>query len=447
MKKPAFTQEQFGTERIGRILLRLAPPVMFAQLIQALYNVVDSLFVGRYGASALTAVSVIYPLQLIIVAVAVGTGVGTNTYMARKYAQREPERADLAGGMGMVLAALSWAVLAVLTTAVMGPFVRRSATEPDAVRQAMANGHIVCIGSLGTFLESSWSKVHQARGNMRLPVAAQVAGALTNVVLDPLLIFGLGPFPELGVAGAAIATVAGQCLSAVIVGIPGYHRPPEPRRMGEFARQIYHYGYSSILMQSLYTVYIAALNMILAGFSDAAVTVLGLYYKAQSFFFIPMHGLQTCIVPLLSYNCARASYGRCRETMRDSILLSLGFMTVGFLCFVFLPGPFARLFSDSAEVIAIGKTALPIIGFSLYPAAFGLLTPIFFQAIGDGPKSAFLSTLRPIGVLLPSFWALSKIGLSWTWLAFPIAETVTGIVGMLLYRNQLQKWGALRART
>ena len=196
----------FGTERIGKILLKMAPPVMLAQLIQALYNIVDSFFVGRYSADALTALTVVYPLQLIIIALAVGTGVGVNTYMARKYAQGRSEDADKTAGTGTILAILSWMVFAAVSYLIMEPYVRTSASTPAAVEDAVTYGNIVCLGSLATLLEGSWSKVHQSRGNMTVPMLGQVFGALTNIVLDPLLIFGIGPCPEMGVAGAAYAT-------------------------------------------------------------------------------------------------------------------------------------------------------------------------------------------------------------------------------------------------
>ena len=327
----------FESEKVWKLLLRITPPVMLAQLIQALYNIVDSYFVGRYSGNGLTALSVIFPLQLIITALAVGTGVGLNTQMSRLYARRRREEADAAAGAGMVLAVLSWLVFAVVSLLLMRPYVRLSANTPEAVDYAVTYGNIVCGGSLGIFLESCWTKVHQAGGNMKLPMAAQIAGALTNIVLDPILIFGLGPVPELGVAGAAIATVAGQFVAAAITGVRGWRRPPALKKLGTYARPIYRLGYPSILMQSLYPVYIVALNVILAGFCDEAVTVLGLYYKLQTFFFIPLMGLETCIVPVLSYNYTRARYDRCREIMRVAFLISSAFMLVGTLCFWLIP--------------------------------------------------------------------------------------------------------------
>lgn len=433
-------QDFFGRESIGKILMKIAPPVMLAQLIQALYNIVDSFFVGKFSKDALTAVTVIYPLQLIIVALAVGTGVGVNTYMARKYAQGERKKAENAAGTGTLLSLASWLVFAVLSACIMRPYVMTSAKEPEAIRQAVIYGNIVCIGSLGTFLEGVWSKVHQAQGNMRLPMLAQIAGAVVNVVLDPILIFGLGPIPSLGIAGAAYATVAGQILSAVITFSGGFYRPPKLRDSLHYAGRIYFYGYSSILMQMLYTVYIVLLNLILTEFSDAAVTVLGLYYKMQSFFFIPLFGLQTCIVPVLSFNLAQNNYRRCRETMRDSLLISLVFMTAGTLCFLLLPETLIRLFSSSPDAISIGTEAFPRIGISFFSAVFSLMMPVFFQAIGKGFPSLLLSLTRQIFVLVPAFYLLSRIGLNEAWLAFPIAETTAGAVGLLLYGRQLSEW-------
>ncbi len=428
--------DYYGRESIGRILLRIAPPVMIGQLIQSLYNIVDSFFIGKYSSDALTALTVIYPLQLIIIALAVGTGVGVNTYMARKYAHNSPQDADDAAGTGMVLELLSWAVLAVLALIFMRPYVMTSATSEAAIDYAVTYGNIVSIGSIGVFLEGNWTKVHQAKGNMRRPMAALILGAVLNIILDPILIFGAG----MGIAGAAAATVAGQVLAAVITAFGAVKKPPKFKRMLHFVKRIYFFGYSSIFMQVLYTVYILALNIILAGFSDAAVTVLGLYYKLQGFFFIPLFGLQTCIVPVLSYNYAAANYNRCKQTMNFTYLISGAFMVLGIIGFVLFPTQLISLFSVDALVHEIGKTAFPIIGSGFISAVFGLVMPTFFQAIGMGIKSTFLSLLRQIFCLVPIFWAFSLISLNYTWLSFPISETISGGVGLIMYAVQLKKW-------
>ena len=244
----------------------------------------------------------------------------------------------------------------------------------------------------------------------------------------------------MGIAGAAVATILGQFASALITGIHGFRKPPAIHEIPHYAKLIYRYGYSSILMQALCTVYIVILNIILATFSDAAVTVLGLYYKLQTFFFIPLLGLQTCIVPVLSYNYARKSYGRCRETMKDSLLISLSFMAVGFVCFAFFPKPLIHIFSSDPEVLQIGKIAFPIIGSSFFGAVFSLIIPVFFQAIGKGFASLMLSLTRQIFCLIPIFWLLSLIGLNETWLAFPLSETIAGGIGFALYWRQVHRW-------
>ena len=433
--------EFFAQEKISKVLRKLAPPVMFALLIQALYNIVDSFFVGQFSVAGLTALSVIFPIQFIAISVAVGTGVGVNTYMARKYGQENPQAADKAAGTGMVLELISWFVFAVLCYAFMRPYVLTSASEAEAVEAAVVYGNIVCLGSIGVFLEGNWTKVQQAQGKMQVPMLAQVAGALINIVLDPLLIFGWGFVPALGIAGAAYATVIGQLLAALITYFAGYRRPPtQLAELWFYTKRIYYYGYSSILMQASCTVYIVFLNMVLAGFSDAAVTVLGLYYKLQTFFFIPLLGLCTCIVPVLSFNYARKAYERCRETVRESCYISAAFMLVGFSCFVFLPEQVINIFSDDAEVHKIGLLAFPIIGTSFFSAVFSLMMPVTFQALGFGRTSTLLALTRQIFLLMPSFWLLSLIGLNYTWLAFPISETVAGGLGFYLYRRVIRSW-------
>ena len=439
MEQSAAGVNLFDTGRVGAVLLRIAPPVMVAQLIQAMYNIVDSYFVGQYSNDGLTALSIIFPVQLIVTAIAVGTGVGVNTLISRYDGQGRGRAAEEAAGTGTLLAAVSWAVFALCSALLLGPFARISTESDQVAEYTVTYGMIVCVGSLGVFLESTWSKVHQARGNMRLPMMAQVAGAATNIVLDPILIFGWGPVPELGVAGAAYATVAGQVLAAVIVS-SGFRRPPALRTAAACAGRVYRLGYPSILMQMLFTVYIMALNLILAGFSDEAVTVLGLYYKVQSFFFIPLSGLQTCIVPFLSYTYAKGEYQRCRQIVKSSILAAMIFMLVGVACFEFIPAQLLRIFTAEAEVLRIGVHAFHIIGASFVPAVLSLIFPVFFQAIGAALPSVLLSLTRQIFCLIPAFWGLSKVGLAYAWFAFPIAETVTGAVGLLLYFHRLRMW-------
>ena len=271
------TSQLFGSEKISKILFRLAPTVMLAQLIKALYNIIDSLFLGRYSDSGLTALSIIYPIQLLMIALAVGTGVGINTVMAAKLGSGSKKEAEEYAGVGTPLAALLWCLFALICWLIMPAYARMSTSSPEIISDVVTYGRIVCVFSFGLFLESVWTKILQAQGNMKTPMAAQIIGAVTNIILDPLLIFGMFGLPEMGIAGAAVATVAGQVVAALVVMKKGFRKPAAlhefPRRTGK----IFRLGLPNILMQSAYTFYILGLNLILSGFSDQAVTALGLY--------------------------------------------------------------------------------------------------------------------------------------------------------------------------
>ena len=430
--------EFFGTERISRILMRLAPPVMLAQLIQALYNIVDSFFVGRFSDTGLTALSIVYPLQLLMIALAVGTGVGINTAMAYFLGNRDQKRSDEAAGISTALSLVMWAVFALLAAVLMPAYARMSTESEAVIADVIVYGRIVCVCSIGLFLESGWTKVLQAEGNMNRPMAAQILGAVTNIVLDPLLIFGLFGLPALGIAGAAIATVAGQIVAAAIVLRGGYRRSPEWALYPALVRRVYRLGIPNILMQSAYTFYILGLNLILSTFSDQAVTALGLYYKWQTFFFIPLGAMQTCIVPVISYNYAAGSLDRCRKTLRESILAGMALMLIGTLCFELIPGPMLRFFSRDAEVIAIGTYGFRWIGPSFLPMVTSLIFPVFFQAVGSAGKSSLLTILRTVMLFVPLGWLFAHWGLHAFWLTYPVTELITTAVGFLFYRQFLR---------
>ena len=430
--------EFFGTERISRILMRLAPPVMLAQLIQALYNIVDSFFVGRFSDTGLTALSIIYPLQLLMIALAVGSGVGINTAMAYFLGTRDRKRSDEAAGISTALSLVMWAVFALLAAVLMPAYARMSTESEAVIADVIVYGRIVCVCSIGLFLESGWTKVLQAEGNMNRPMAAQILGAVTNIVLDPLLIFGLFGLPALGIAGAAIATVAGPIVAAAIVWRGGYRRSPEWALYPALVRQVYRLGIPNILMQSAYTFYILGLNLLLSTFADQAVTALGLYYKWQTFFFIPLGAMQTCIVPVISYNYAAGSLDRCRKTLRESILAGMALMLIGTLCFELIPGPMLRFFSRDAEVIAIGTYGFRWIGPSFLPMVTSLIFPVFFQAVGSAGKSSLLTILRTVVLFVPLGWLFAHWGLHAFWLTYPVTELITTAVGFLFYRQFLR---------
>lgn len=431
------TTELYGTERISRILFKLAPPVMLAQLIQALYNIVDSLFVGRYSESGLTALSIIYPIQLLMIALAVGTGVGINTVMAAKLGGGCKKDADEYAGVGTPLAVALWFLFAVICWLIMPAYARLSTNSQTVIVDVIRYGRIVCVFSFGLFLESIWTKVLQAEGDMKTPMVAQILGAVTNIILDPILIFGLFGMPEMGIGGAAVATVAGQIVAAMIVGRTGYRRSPDREVYPGHIARIFRMGTPNILMQSAYTFYIFGLNLILSGFSDQAVTTLGLYYKWQTFFFIPLGAMQTCIVPVISFNYAAHNIERCKRTLRDSVLFGEILMAFGTLCFLTIPGPMLSVFSSDPIVIQIGKVGFRFIGVGFLPMVTSLIFPVFFQAVGSSLKSSLLTVVRTVVLFVPLGFLFSRFGLNWFWLTFPITEVITSLVGVRFYRQFL----------
>ena len=431
------TSQLFGSEKISKILLRLAPPVMLAQLIQALYNIIDSLFVGRYSDSGLTALSIIYPVQLLMIALAVGTGVGINTVMAAKLGSDNKKEAEEYAGMGTPLAALLWGLFALVCWTIMPAYAKMSTASPEVIADVIIYGRIVCVFSFGLFLESVWTKILQARGDMKTPMTAQIIGAVTNIILDPLLIFGMFGLPEMGIAGAAAATAAGQVAAALIVMKKGFVKPSAfrefPRRIGK----IFRLGLPNILMQSAYTFYILGLNLILSGFSDQAVTALGLYYKWQTFFFIPLGAMQTCIVPVVSFNYAARNIERCKKTLYAAIVFGEALMAVGTLCFNCIPTQMLRVFTHDETVIAIGSVGFHFVGISFLPMVTSLIFPVFFQAAGKSLKSSLLTVIRTVVLFVPLGFLFSRFGLNWFWLTFPVTETITTAVGFLFYRRFL----------
>lgn len=425
----------FGNDKIMGILLKLAPPVMLAQLIQAFYNVIDSYFIGKYSESGLTALSIIYPIQLLMIALAVGSGVGINTLMAHYLGVKKEKESEEVAGTGALLAFIMWVLFALITFTIMPAYARMSTKSEAVIHEVVVYGRIVCVFSMGLFFESIWTKVLQAVGNMKLPMIAQIAGALVNIVFDPILIFGLGFIPKMGIAGAAVATVCGQIAAALIVMSKGYRKSPELYKYKSYVKKIYYSGFPNILMQSAYTFYIFGLNMILKGFSDQAVTVLGLYYKWQSFFFIPLGAMQTCIVPVLSFNYSAKNRTRCKKTLIDALIFGMALMFLGTLCFEFLPGQMLGVFSKDADVVKIGTNAFHIIGVSFIPLVSSLTFPVFFQAIGGFIRSSALTVLRTVVLFVPLGFLFSRFGLEYFWLTFPVTEVITTTTGFIMYKK------------
>lgn len=428
----------YGTEKIHKIIFRIAPPVMLAQLIQALYNIVDSLFVGKYSDSGLTALSIIYPIQLLMIALGVGTGVGINTSIARHLGVNQQDEADEVAGVGTPLALFLWLLFAVVCCLLMPAYAGMSTDSDIVINEIIIYGRIVCVFSIGLFLESVWSKVLQAKGDMKTPMYAQIVGAVINILLDPILIFGMFGVPRFGIAGAAIATVTGQIAAAFVVMGKGFEKSPDIKKYGKIIKRIYVLGIPNILMQSAYTFYILGLNLILATFCDQAVTALGLYYKWQTFFFIPLGALQTCIVPLISYNYAARRLDRCRKTLSMALIWGAILMFFGVLCFEMIPSQMLTVFTRDSRVIEIGTTGFRIIGISFLPMVTSLIFPVFFQAIGYAVKSSVLTIVRTVVLFVPLGFLFSRFGLDYFWITFPVTELLTSLLGAVYYKQFLK---------
>ncbi len=425
---------------IKRLLLKLSPPVMLALLIQSIYNIVDSFFVARYSGEGLTALSIVYPMQLLMTALATGTGAGVNLLISRMDGQGKTEKQSDVVTCGLVLALLHFLLFAVLEFFLAGAYFRLSSANELVKIQGMTYTNIIFAGSLGIFVESICTKILQAKGNMALPMAAQVIGAVTNIILDPVLIFGLFGAPRLGIAGAAAATVLGQWMAMAITFIAV--RRIYPRR-GKWNRntciQIYQNGIGSIITQSLYTLYIVGLNMILALFSEDAVTVLGIYYKIQSFFLIPLLGFQQVLLPVVSHNFGAGQRRRIQQTVRFAVMLSTGLMLAATFVFWLFPRPLLTVFSRKQELLEIGEYALRVISLNFVPAGITIVVTSHLQGIARMKLSVFIIVLRQVVLLVPLAWFLHFAGLKAVWWTFPLTELIAATICILFERSQARQ--------
>lgn len=441
---------KMGTVPIGRLLASMAMPSIIAMLIQALYNIVDSIFVSRISEEALLAVSLAYPLQMLLISVAVGTGVGINSLISRRLGEGRAEEAGSVANHGLVLAIFSWLAFLLLAILVVRPYFRAFTNVEAVFNGGCTYTMLVLGGSLFMLLSIMAEKSIQATGNTVLPMVQNLAGAITNIILDPLMIFGIGPFPQMGIAGAAAATLIGQFVSMTIgllflffhkhdfkVTFRGF------RISGNIIAQIYQVGIPSIVMQAIASVMTTALNSILNGLSASAVTVLGVYVKLQSFVFMPVFGLTQGALPIMGYNFGSRNKARLIHVYKLTTIVALCIMVAGTVLFQIFPEVLLSMFDASEELMKIGIPALKIISLSFVGAAFGIVNSTVFQALGHGISSLIVSVARQLIVLVPAAYILAALaGLPAVWYAFPIAELIAFLVSLLLlvhvYKKQVQ---------
>ena len=439
-------ENKMGVQPVGRLLAGMAIPMMISMLVQALYNIVDSIFVSRLSENALTAVSLAFPLQNLMIAVCAGTAVGMNALLSRSLGAKEQEKADLAANTGIFLALCSFVVFCLVGVFFSHTFFLLQTDVEEIVTAGTAYGQI-CLGcSIGLFCQFTFERLLQSTGRTHLAMCTQILGALINIVLDPILIFGLFGAPRLGVAGAAVATVAGQCVAAVAALIMNLKCNPEIhlslkkiRWHGAMVKNIYRIGLPSIVMMSIGSIMVFGVNRILIAFTTTATAVFGAYFKLQSFIFMPVFGLNNGMVPIVAYNYGAKKADRVKRTIKLAILSAIAIMAVGLAIFELFPGFLLAFFDASENMLAIGIPALRIIALAFVFAGFCIIVGSVFQALGIPCYRLIVSVCRQLVVLLPVAWLLSQTGnLTLVWLAFPIAELMSLTLSIIFLRRTLR---------
>lgn len=443
-----------GTAKMFPLILSMSLPAMFSMIIQALYNIVDSYYVAQYSEKALSAVSLAYPLQNLQIAFAVGTAVGVTSLISRQLGQGKREEAGHAATHGIVLCLATWVVFAVYGAFFTTPFFKLFESDPEIIHMGDQYISVCLIFSFGSFVVTMLEKILQATGNMIWPMVFQLVGAISNIILDPIFIFGYLGVPAMGVTGAAVATVLGQIISMVVsivvVMIKEHaieiHFKGFRLQLGVI-KNIYAVGLPSIVMQAIGTVMNIAMNAILSAFSTAAYTVFGIYFKLQSFVFMPVFGLTQGLLPIMGYNYGAKNKKRLMSSMRQGCLIALVIMTAGMLVFLIVPELLLGIFNPSAELLEIGIPALRIVCTCFVFAALGIVSSNLFQAVGKGTYSLIISLMRQLVILVPVAYLLAKLtgNVGLVWWAFPIAESVSlacSIIFFLrLYRKELHHLG------
>lgn len=448
MQKEEMIQEnKMGVMPVNRLLLTMSIPMIISMLIQALYNVVDSIFVARIDENALTAVSLVFPVQSVMIAVSTGTCVGVNAILSKRLGEKRMEEADKTANIAVLLSILSYVVFLLIGIFCSKLFFSIQTTDKQIVAYGSSYMRIVCCLSFGLFLQVCFERLLQSTGRTIYTMLMQGTGAIINIILDPILIFGYFGFPRMGIAGAAVATVTGQII-AMMLGLYFNHRVNHeihlsPRKMtfdGAIIKEIYKIGVPAILMQSIGSVMVFLMNKILMGFTSTATAVFGIYFKLQSIVFMPIFGLSNGMVPIVAYNYGARKRERMIQTMKYSMVYATVIMTLGMLFAEVAPGFLLQMFDASESMMAIGIPAVRILCSCFVLAGFNIIASSLFQAVGDSVYSLIMSGIRQLIVLLPAAYLLSLTKeLDAVWLSFPIAEVAAITVSAVLLKKVLKK--------
>ena len=427
-----------GEMPMAKLVPTVSVPIMISMLVQALYNIVDSYFVAQYSEAAFSAVNLAYPLQMLMIALSTGMGTGINSVISRRLGEKNGPLAREAAKNGIFVEACSWLLFVVIGLFFSRPFIAGFTDDAALIQQGTTYLTIVCTMSFGLFGAITMERMLQASGNTKASMLTQLVGAVTNIVLDPVFIFLF----DMGVAGAAIATVIGQMISLALGFCLNQKKNPELRLTWDrfrpnldVIRNIFVVGFPATVAQAIGSVLNVAMNALLMGFSAAAMNVLGVYFKLQSFIFMPVFGLTNGMVPIVGYNYGARSRKRVYECVKVSLAWAMTIMFLGMVLFLTVPEFLMGLFDSSAdgEMIAIGKVALPIISTHFLLAAAGITLSTVFQAVGKGMYSLIMSLCRQIVVLLPAAYLLAQISLNAVWWSFPIAEVVSLTICLIFF--------------
>ena len=440
-------ENKMGTMPVAKLLITMSAPMMISMIVQACYNIVDSIFVSQISENALNAVSLAFPLQQLMIAVCGGTAVGMNALLSQALGAKKFDRANRVANTGIFLFAISCIVFIIVGLFASRPFFMMQTDVEEIVEYGTDYATICLTFSVGIFGQFCFEKILQATGRTFLTMITHLVGAIINIILDPILIFGLLGFPRLEVAGAAIATVAGQIVAAILAIIFNVKLNPEVhistkliRWDSKIVKDIYKIGLPSIIMQSIGSVMTFCLNKILIAFTTTATAVFGAYFKLQSFIFMPIFGLNNGMVPIVAYNYGAKNLKRIKKTVTLSIAIAISIMTLGLLAFELVPDVLLSFFNASEEMIKIGVPALRIIGIHFVLAGFCIIAGSVCQAIGNPAHSLIVSVCRQLLVLLPVAWLLAQTGrLELVWFAFPIAECVSLILSAIFLAKTMRR--------
>jgi len=428
-------ENKMGVMPVGKLLANMALPMIISMLVQALYNVVDSIYVSQISESAVTALSLAFPVQNMQIGFAVGIGVGVNSLLSKSLGQKDQESANKTAGNGIVLMLIITVIFMMFGIFGARPYYKMQSSITETVESGIAYTRICCVMTLGVFMSILAERLLQSTGRTILTMITQSTGAITNIILDPILIHGWFGLPAMGVAGAAWATVIGQWFSATLALYFNFRFNPEVQFGKRYlkldysiVKQILTVGVPSIIMNGIGSVMNFGMNQILQGFTETATSVFGIYFKLQSFFFMPLFGLNGATISIIAYNFGARKPERITKTLKLSCSVALILMVCGLLVFQFFPDVLLGMFNPSDTFLEIGRAALRIISLSFPVAAICIVLGACFQALGNGIYSTIVSLCRQMFVLMPVAYLLSLTGnVNMVWFAYPIAEVISGI--------------------